>query len=88
MKRAFNTLTNAVNVATSDAHASVNADPKIDMDPHSCAMLESVNVLLERFSGHSLGLLATGVLQMANGIGEEGNASETGPSTWLNAKSE
>lgn len=64
-----------VSVAISDVYASIKADPEIDMDPHSSAVLERVKVLLERLSGHSLGLLGTEVLQMANSIGEGGDGS-------------
>lgn len=83
------TLTGVINVATSDARASVKAVPKIDIDPHSSALLENVKLLLRRLSGHSLALLGTEVLQMANStIGEEGDASDTGLSTWLSATSD
>ena len=73
VKGAYITLTDVVSVAPSDVHASIKADPEIDMDPHSSAVLERVKVLLGRLSGHSLGLFGTEVLQMVNSNGEEGD---------------
>jgi len=81
------TLDNVANTATSDAHASINAVPTIDMDTHLSAVLENVKVLLERLSGHNLDLLGNRVLRMVNYIGNKGDGSEACLSAWLNATS-
>lgn len=52
------------------------------MDPHSCAVLESVKVLgVGALPGHRSRVLKTEVLQTVNCIGEEGDESKTGLST-------
>jgi hypothetical protein len=81
------TLTTATKVTASDAHVSINTASAIDLDSHLFAVLESVKMLLERFSGYSFDILGIKLSRLMKGIAREGNTFETGLSAWLDATS-